>query len=336
MIAHKTFDTNYEVLTDEGWRSVATVRPEHHVATMLDGGEIQWGSCGETGVEWHEGDLVSYDSNRSQYSMAVQGCHEVSRLAQASHKFSTISAIDWLYGLHSDSKIAMSGQLPNQDLPGVDDDSLELLGWVLTDGCITSAVSIYQSKPIGVAAIRHLLVRMGLSFTESVRNRQPRDIDGVAVKTAQPDVTFRITGASRDRVLEILGIHDWHYTDRRTKAMPGYVRRLSKRQFDVFFNAVVDGDGTRVGEAICIYGTQAFLSDIQSVAVLNGWRCALVWRNRNRNGSGYWALNITPRGFARANQKRLVVERGFEGAIYHLSPPTGNLFVRHAGRAFVA
>jgi len=80
--------------------------------------------------------------------------------------------------------VPTTGSGRTNDYKEISDDELRLLGWILTDGCITGGIRIYQSKQDGIDNIKELLTRMGIEHTFTIR--KPRNISpigGVEVKT---------------------------------------------------------------------------------------------------------------------------------------------------------
>ena len=115
-------------------------------------------------------------------------------------------------------------------------------------------------------------------------------------------------------------------------ATPSWANELSRGQFEVFLNAIVAGDGTwdgaENGDCCVIYGTKAFLEDLQAVAVCHGWRARFATDNR-----GDFRLCLSKIPYLRIERPEIFNEH-YDGIVWCLRVPHENFMVRRNGAAY--
>jgi hypothetical protein len=322
---HDCLSIQTECLTRRGWLRYCDIRKDDLILSKVQNGAV-WSRITEIVTFPYVGPLVTCEKTRM--SMAVTPNHRV-----------LLKRLNWRTGHYELEEYRLASNLPSSfDLPmaaqvdnaGVElnDDQLSLAGWLLTDGSIdaTQGVSLYQSKPVGVAAIETLLERLELSFSRYERQREARVICGRLPVAAQPlpSVQFRLKAESAHKV------RSWV----PTKQLPDWAHELSNRQFCVFLDALVAGDGTwdgphREGKTHCVlYGRYEFLSSVQAVAVTHGWRARLATSNR-----GDHHLCMTKINKLRVERDEIST-KPYAGTIWCLRVPHGNFMVRHNGCAY--
>jgi len=146
------------------------------------------------------------------------------------------------------------------ELEGVSDDQLYLLGALLAEGCLSNGmagrgacVSIsrsYIANEETFNEIERASQSLGLTASERLRN------DGV--------VEWRFNAESTNRILQ------W-FDSANVHIMPRYCYKLSQRQAEILFRAMMDCDGSWGG---FVYMCKRYLLavDFQSIAHLAGYR----------------------------------------------------------------
>ncbi|TXH09830.1 MAG: hypothetical protein E6R03_16105 [Hyphomicrobiaceae bacterium] len=130
-----------------------------------------------------------------------------------------------------------------------------------------------------------------------------------------------------------MGIADWSYKSRYEKLIPSWLHQLSDRQFKIFLDEVVLGDGSKAsggGAAFCVYGKENFLSSLQALCTVHGYRAHLKMRTRNGVPS-FPVLNVLRKATSKVEGQRVTTE-DYDGQVYCLTLPSSNFFVRHNGR----
>jgi hypothetical protein len=322
---HECVDGETQVLTRLGWVPIADVTPDDQVASMHPLSKTVYFLNPIRALSYdYDGEMVQV-SHRG-LDMLLTPNHRVAYFTQKTERLAYVEADK----LESITKYVIP-TCGLQDAKGVSvsDDEIRFAAWMLTDGCLTHGYTIYQSKPEMVSRIRDLLNRLGLSFTETKRDRKITEILGrKLVKDALPQYEFRLLKESRSAVSG-LGIST-------KERLPGWIYELDKRQFDIFLKEAVLGDGTRSKSheaCMCVFGVESLLSDLQAACVVNGYRASLAVRSRGGKPS-YHCLNVVER-YSSSIDPKSYSRVPFKGKVYCLTTPTGNFFARRGGKVFL-
>lgn len=327
---HECLDESSQVLTRRGWIPVSEVTMDDEVASMHQHDlTTVWAKPLKTHRYKYSGEMV--EIRQRGMSMRVTPNHRIAYYTGGA--FSGTGNQPRLAYAEADKAVLMSSLRIPATATSIEtgcqwsDDQIRLAAWILTDGSIgkdSASVYIYQSKQHGIEKIRSILTSLGLTFSETVR---PGRCDGIIIKSALPQHVFRINRTAWMK--ELVG--------GKIKSIPEWVQRCDDRQFAIFLESYVDGDGSRRpkqdnSDAMVIYGTEHVLSGLQACCVTHGYRASLSWQKREDHG--YWRLNVTRR-------RMMTVSRGaatktkHDGYVYCLTTVTGNLFVRRDGCAYV-
>lgn len=328
---HECLTADHQVLTDRGWWPIAEVTEDTLVASLGDGERVEWHKPTKTHTYETQTTLYAVDSRG--ISARMTGNHRIAHFAQKKNTGLQYRTAESMWEKQGTKvRVPVSGLNDQEELEGYTDDEIALVAWVLTDGYLSGHCGIAQNKTENHAEIEGILRRCGIGYRKKIRQRKPESICGTAVKTAKRSVEFVFTSDGCRRVCRLFGF-EWKHEYRGGKPFPAWLRRLSQRQFGVFYAAVIRGDGSRVATgdkyADCLYGRKDFLENFQSLAVLNGKRCNLASRKRHGKHD-YWVLNITDRKWAELAAKDMQPEL-YSGQVYCLTMPTGNFFTRRNG-----
>jgi hypothetical protein len=323
---HECVDPETEVLTRNGFIPIAQVTKDMDVAQIHPAnGEVIFAKPLRTHEYDYSGEMVKIE--RRGLDMLLTPNHRVAYHSQHSHQ------LKWMYA----SELGGQGQaliIPTGGLEHIEkeydlsDDKIKLAAWAITDGSfIDGTLHIYQSKPKMVERIRDLLSGLGLKFSENIRNRNITHIRGVELKKKPlPQYDFRIS--KEDWVNLNIGVE--------TKdCLPNWVWLLSERQYDIFMEELILGDGSRHKSQITsmmLYGKKQLLDSVQATAICRGYRAMLSSRKRKGQDS-YWCLNIVKR--AKTTLRTSEIKRvPYEGKVYCLTTPSGNFIARRNGKVF--
>ena len=156
------------------------------------------------------------------------------------------------------------------------DDELRFIAWFITDGSLSRGgrskasthyrLKIAQSEGKHADRIRHLLHRLGLDWTESSRHA-----GGFATPTSPPVTAFRIPKGTGKGSKKRRG---WNkYRKWLDKDLAPALLQMSKRQFKVFWQELLLGDGeqTERGAKGLLWSVRKLLVDrLQHLAVTLG------------------------------------------------------------------
>lgn len=329
---HECLHPSHEVLTSTGWKEVSEVSEKDLVASIDLEGSTVWCNPEATVSYPFDGEMVTLTSRCADAFMTPN--HRVAYWGQYGGDLKYRRA-DSMVGKAS-AVLPTTGKSPREEFSGVSDNEIRLVAWILTDGHIGGHVGISQSKPATISTIKDLLDVMGVEYRIAVRDRGHREICGVAVKSVKTSNTFCFSTASGRVVARLFGIPNWRHAEKYIKAIPEWVSLLSERQFDIFMDTLILGDGSNAStghQSRCLYGKRDFLEKIQALCVVNGHRASLAQRNR-RGIPDYWALNLSKRGNTKTEGSNYGTQP-YKGLVHCITMPTGNFFTRLNGKVHV-
>ncbi len=233
-------DSETEILTAAGWRGMGQVRAGDRVQSM----NLETEAIEEVEATRYverrlkPGERMFSIESQHVNIRTTEGhqFHIKARTARGLSTFKTLSGAD-LAGRRSPYAIPLAAAGDFPDLP-ISDDELRFIAWFMTDGGFErSDVTIAQSKE-HKDDIRELLRRLGYDFKERVR--KPRK---GCYPNAKPLHVFRVPRGTHHASLKRSG---WHrlaaYLD---KNVSRDLRTMSRRQFIVFWEELLKGDGDR-------------------------------------------------------------------------------------------
>ncbi len=326
---HECLDDSSEVLTKRGWVRITDVTLADEVASMHphDGNTV-WANPLKVHSYDYDGEMV--EVNQRGMSMRVTPNHRIAYyVSQNQYGQARNGRLSYVMAEQAEKMSCVHvPAYANSTQAGCkwSDDQIRLAAWVLTDGHVSSANSkpdIYQSKPHGIEKIRSILSLLNLKFTEKVR---PGRFDGIIIKSALPQHIFSI---EREAWMnDLFGVSP--------KSMPAWLHDCTDRQFDIFLESYIDGDGSRRKEegqfARVVYGTAEMLSALQAACITHGYRASLSWQERD--GGGYYRLNVTRRPVMTCLRRNFTRTRHV-GKVHCLTTVTGNFFIRRNGIAYL-
>lgn len=281
---HECVSEDTEVLTASGWKAVASVTTNDEVLSSTSDGIGQWKPVTATRKYPYTGDMLRFKNRR--VDSLVTPTHRVWS-ASPDTGFGFTQASEFT---DSFARIVFQCAATNTspDLPGVTDDEISILGWMLTD-CYyeTKRICFYQ-RPAKVGLITSVLDRMGVAYTRTERTRDIQQVCGkVLLKKPQPEVCVRVGAQECKRLLSLVGPE--------YKALPQWAYNLSTRQVGVLLSSMLDGNGTRpkTSNRCAVYypSNKARGSELQALLVRNGYATTLVEYRDNQ-----YRLNIVRDG----------------------------------------
>lgn len=331
---HECHDSATEVLTDSGWKLFKDVLDGDQLATFNKiTGHIEYQI--PVMVEYHyDGPMKHVKTHNMDFCVTPN--HRILNKSKADRGENKDS---WIVDEYQhiprrtrSLRVPVAGNSLNEEYP-LSDDQLRFVGWVLTDGCLgkhKNEVTVYQ-RASKSSMITEILDRLGASYSVYKTQRKQTEICGrVLVKEPEESHTIRIkSGAFRDWVWAVIP---------PDKSLPWWVKNLSDRQFEVFLNALIDGDGSRRPDdcpSLVLYGKKPFLDSIQVACLEHGYRSS-VSEYSNHSGDHH-RLNIT-KGTLRSvrqfrNHERTVWYRGM---VYCATVWNDTLVTRRNGKVLIS
>jgi len=226
-----------EVLTTEGWKDIKNIRAGEMVYSVDEYRTLKTSKVIGNTVADYDGEMKKFVYRGMHIECTPN--HRICSIDNIKSENSSITIrhldecpgqIGLLRSCNYDSEkelkefVISPAHRKNRDNPEVinGDDFLEFLGWFLTEGsCIhrDKGISISQSKPEGVDKIKNLLNRIGLKYSYNEKD-------------------FKLYYANLYEHFRQFGLCD-------EKFIPKEYKNLSRRQLQILFDAMIDGDGTR-------------------------------------------------------------------------------------------
>jgi len=254
-------------------------------------------------------------------SLCCTANHKTPFLTQDSGKlkFRTIGSLN-----KADVRVPVSTILQNKDYP-ISDELLKLVAWILTDGSCERIGNyvryrIYQSKKEMILRIKNLLEKSNLKYCLSWRDRSKRNLSilGKNILKQQTSCVFSMSAADIKELKRLLP----------SKEVPNWLLFLSKRQFDMFLEELILGDGSKYKNktARILYGKESFLESVQTFCHLFGYRATVTKSKR-----GDYRLNICQRTIGLI-RKSHVKENTNHEPTWCIQIKNHNFMVRHRGK----
>ena len=145
---------------------------------------------------------------------------------------------------------------------GATDDEIRLNAWIVTDGWVGEKyIQISQNAGEKADSIRDLLKRMDITFSERIKSEKGRKI-----RFAKRKKTYT---SNADHLVFSIAKGNWANIKQDGKYIPqNCVRGLSRRQFDIYMETLIDGDRNRPHDGTCrlVYRTNiAFMATLTSM-----------------------------------------------------------------------
>jgi len=327
-------DASTELLTREGWKTYDQLRVGEMVATSrMTDGQTEWQPLQDVYVAPYAGDMIEVRTRTANFCvtpahrMVTADLHSGKRVFTEMQEFMARGTM----GCRGLPRCAPGH---DNELPLVKDDELRLLGWIATDGQYAReadhmTIRISQSKPEGIAKIGALLDRLNVKHTVLTRDKARLPlICGKQVKTARTEHVFNFSRSETPR---------WTALMPDKYRLPDWMFDMSKRQFDVFLDGLLAGDGherltAHGGMERVLYGRREFLEQVQALALVNGIGARLREDNRGNfilslPSAAHFVINDPP---AAARVKR------YEGIIWCGTVANGTLITRRDGVPLVS
>lgn len=263
-------DSQTEILTPNGWKNYDNIKSEKY--------------CYAWNPKTGEAEVVEVLAHASRFTkpdekiLTINSQHVDIRVTEG-HRFFYRDVNYYKFpetGMDIDVKIRTGAEIYNDKvnkfaLPlcaehnykGVDltDDEIKLLGWYMTDGYIdkNGTLSISQVKKHYIPIIREIIKNIGLPYREKVR---------VIKNSYKPGTIcheFFIKKSDLTRLIP--------YMDKKNP--PKILRNMTKEQFKLLWESMVDGNGSRKENKSpnCVTQYKGQADFIQEMAVLRGFSC---------------------------------------------------------------
>lgn len=315
-------DDRTELLTQDGWITHDKIDKNYHKIYSINP-ETRFG-------EWISIDnYLEFDYkgnlnriNKQSIDLLATDDHELFYLNETK-KFFKKTAIS---KLGNGKKFIVNAASEGKDKDvALDDNIISLLAWVLTDGHIdkrTGYVSIYQS-PKKMAIVEKIVNNLNFKYSVSYRDRDITEICGrKLVKRPQPQGCLKLNKKESQFVVKFLGLN---------KELPEIINEFSDRQFRIFLDSLIDGDGSRKinsNNSCVLYGKKDFINKIQIHLIKRGIRSHIY---TYRDSQYRLNISFTNISCLKSIDKEFTKEY-YEGKVWDLTVKFKNFMIRRNGK----
>lgn len=266
LFGNHCFTEDTELLTENGWLNLNQYLLEDKIkfaSYNLETNSIEYNDPIGVTIKKYSGIIHNYTGKKIDISVTPE--HKMLCRNQGE---GTKYHFELSNNLKSKCKYLKTASSNNKEDYSISDDDIKLSAWIYTDGSIRGkGYTIYQSKVDTSKRIENILDSKSLKYTKRVRNRDIKEICGKELLISpSPQNEYYINVGQFDLVKDKRKLEDW-------------VFNLSKRQFDIFINELVLGDGSKhissPETSWMLYGTKEFLDQVQILCILNGYSASL-------------------------------------------------------------
>lgn len=265
-----------DVLTSNGWKRIQDIKAGEFVATRDDEGNLIFAVTEQIHNYDFNGKLFKYDANTTKIQCTPN--HQIARITETKRKtgrtyhgiklvqvknLSKVSRLvrsaNWISGQEIKEFYVPFLKTRKLKLKQPDritgDDYCELMGWMLSEGFITDRHKVFgisQSKQENRKQIEVLLKRCNFVFHKT--NKQ------FTIYSPKWWKYFKQFGKCRD------------------KFIPLRIKQAPKRQIEIFFKAIMKGDGDKRGYYYTL--SQKLANDMQEIGLKLGYNPLIASRLR--------------------------------------------------------
>lgn len=314
---HECLDDKTELLTNRGWVKYHEIKKSDKVLSFnpeIKKGE--WVNIDNIIIHDFVGQL-NHLQTKTIDLMATNN-HKIFSFNRASKKYEYIKIEDLNNNRY---QIPVTCSLDKTTDYNISDDILQLVAWVLTDGSVGKKykyITLYQSKETFYEII-DILKRLNFKYRVNTRTRNVDTICGKTLKSQLPSNEIFVSAKDSKTICK--------YLNNNTKEYPEWVSNLSNRQFNLFLNTLIKGDGSihKNGKtAKMLYGgNKKFLEDLQTECLQRNYSVTLSTYNKTQ-----YRLNICNRTRYSFNGKDDFIKIDYEGKVWDLTVKNHNFMVR--------
>ena len=213
--------------------------------------------------------------------------------------------------------IPLAGNINPRYIKKQKDDLVALAGWLISEGSFIkehngiriSQGDIHQDY---INEIRKILERLEIDFTEhNTGNSMP----------------FYINASSGKEIRKLIP----------EKNIPEWVNYLDNRQFDIFFHALVKGDGSfyptwHSGKYYS--GDKKIIDRLQTALLLHGYRSQFRWKKGGFKNGG-WVLGWVKSPIISLEHKPFITPIPYKGKMWSVNTWNTTLIARRNGYEFI-
>lgn len=333
------FTEDMEILTEKGWKFYSELKDDDYVGTLnIQSNVIEYQiPTKRTFNAVHNGVIHNYKNNYFvDFSVTEKHriFHNRNLFDKSKKTFDFVYSDELLRGGQINFKVG--GTNLHSEYP-LSDNIIKLAAWIATDGTckrfngVLCGYDIYQVED-KLQLVTDILDQEEICYKVRPKNQITTSICGTVLVEEQKQlytVSINKKHTGMEKLTQILQLIPSKHT------LPKWLSQLSKRQFDLYLNSFIDGDGTRKkgcpGSAV-VYGVNLVLDQLQILCIKNGHR-ANIRKYRN----SHYRLNITfDTNQISFKPKKCITETlNYTGYTWCLTVPNSTLVVRKNGKVII-
>jgi len=322
---------NTEVLTKDGWKTWDKFTKEDEILTF----NIHLGI-----PEWQKPCLVFVkDYNGKMFRRLGRN---VSFCVTADHKLlvrsAGLPAKKHPYKLVTVESLSpnafyyftTSGKYPVISACELPDSLIALSAWITAEGAIENGlIRISQNENTKAEEIKHHLDNLGLKYHIERYEREGRNTL----------LRFTLNKPSSEYVMK--------YHGNKAITIPAFVWELDERQFEIWLDALLKGDGHiynksrskipkgQVWSAKINQRDHWILDKLQALGALHGYSSKKTGPYTSTTGGIYYALTLTKRQERKVKLSSHMEVFDYDGKVWCVTVPNGTIFTRYNGTVVV-
>jgi len=339
-LGNHCFDDKTEILTTDGWKMGLDLSDEDVVGTLnTQTNIVEYQKPSEIIKRQHDGIMYSVQTNSFDFNVTDGHRMYYRDDSNLNYKFERIGDMSLTNG----RRIWMKhGGVNNNPEHNISDDELKILAWIITDGSVVKKPDnrqpgyvIYQSKPQNIDRILGLLDSLKIRYSLTWRNKKVEEISGRKLLSQLPSAVIRLLREKNGTKYKDHLFLDFIIKDKYI--LPEIIKKLSSRQFDLFLDEIVLGNGSIPKHddyncnCSCLYGRKDIIEQFQVACLENGYRVSIYVYRGNQ-----YRLNITHKDESCIDKSGTKIQTNqYNGMVWCAVVPNSTLITRRNGKVLI-
>lgn len=332
-------DDETEILTKKGWKKREAIGKNTKALTYnIEKDILEWQTVEKKYEYTHFKELfqlktrginikvtpdhtILYKQSQSGHPPNVTRHHERKYLKKKAN---------YVFGLKGGIVFPRAGYANNKGV-NLSDDWIKLIAWLITEGHFrkNGAMNLFQDWGDKRDEIDTLLKRLKIPFSRYERNNRGKTfydpISKKIYKYNNNSTTFYITVKNAKPIRKIIS----------SKEFPSILYKMNRKQFNIFWETMIDGDGSRNKNGKSGTYTSknnGLLDDLQALLVQNGYRSSITEKKRG----GCFDLHYCKKPFGMVDNPSAYCKiTPYDGIAWCVSVPNGTIVCRSNGKTII-
>lgn len=344
------FSSDTEVLTKRGWQLFSELEPDEEFATLnTESWKLEYQQSTERQRKFVNDGMVSITGR--DIDMLVTPNHRVYMCSysddkQNSDNWGCVTAQSLPKHFYVKKDAEWDGEeIKDIEIAGktIDADTwFEFMGYFLAEGCSSESYRTNYSESKANIGLKVACAKKQRVYTVGISQNEPSaNIESCLIKLPFTFSKWQSSSKAWSCRNQKLGAYLKQFGKSYEKFVPDYIKNGSKRQIQLFFDAMMFGDGTTGNGAFVYYTSSRRLADdMQELALKIGFAADIVSIDRvgKETCRGGTTRHIEYRvGIKRQQLMQHVTHESvivpYEDFVNCVTVPNGTLYVRRNGKA---